>query len=107
VEVRELFAQGKATEAEWSEAIRLAAAARSDARSPFRLAANMDEKSPDLTPAWAAGAAFNAGRGLYRVAADFAARAVACGTPNDWEAAFAAERQAQCEFLRELVGSHP
>jgi len=103
-EVRELLAQGKATEAECSEAIRLAAYARRDARAPLRLAANVDELSPDLTPALAAGAAFNASRGLYRVAANFATRAVACGTPSDWQAAFAAERKAQCQLIREFIG---
>ena len=104
VEVRKSFERGEATAADWQEALWPALAARDEARAPFRFAVKVDEQSPQVAGAWAAGAAVNASRGGYRVAALFAAKAAACASLNDWWAGFTAERAAQCDLLRDILG---
>jgi hypothetical protein len=104
VEVRERYEQGLALEEEMKEAELGARIARRDVRAPF-IAADSDEHATEVAPGWAAGAIANATVGNYRAASELAARAKACAEGGDWQKSYEAERAAQCDLLRSMVGS--
>src|SRR5262245_28414862 len=65
VMVRERYEEGDATSDEVESAADAARRARADIRRPFRFAANVREDSPEVGPAYAAGAASNTASGNY------------------------------------------
>jgi hypothetical protein len=105
VEFRERCERGGTAEAKVMEAVGDAYIARQEVRTPLKSTPGI-EQSPEGTPGWAAGAAFNATRGLYSVAADMAAHARACADGGDWQRSYEVERAAQCDLLRSMV-SYP
>jgi hypothetical protein len=104
IEVRERYERGQATPIQLREAISAARMARREIRASHRTG-NYDDFSPEVAPAWAAGAIANATVGNFSAASDFAARALACAVAGEWQQNFEIERAAQCDVLRSLVGS--
>lgn len=104
VEARERYEEKVASKDEMEAAERDARIARLEIRIPL-VVAGSDEQELKVARGWAAGAASNASTGNYRAASDFAARAKACVDLREWHLAYEAERAAQCDLLRSIVGN--
>jgi hypothetical protein len=102
--VRERFEDGIATKEEMDLAADAASMARGEIRRPFRFAPETREDSPELGPAYAAGAASNTANGNYHPVSWYAARAAACVSGQEWAKALAEETTAQVTILRDIAG---
>jgi len=104
IEVRERYEDGEVAEAEMRSADEAARLARAEARDIYRFAENADDTSPEVAPAWAAGAAAAATSGNPH-GQDMSARAIACMGPGVWQRAYERERTAQARLLGHIFGS--
>src|SRR5262245_40231543 len=74
-EKRERQENGLASEEKVTKAIFEAYMARQEIRTPLKFNPDLTDRSPECAPGWAAGAAFNASRGIPYVVYEFAAKA--------------------------------
>ena len=105
VEVTENYLNGSASLSDLEAAVTAARLARADIRRPVRNNSNVAERSPESAAAWAAGAVATVVVGNGEAAAGYAAKAQAAVGSGSLEDDYAAERQAQWELLKNLVGN--
>jgi hypothetical protein len=105
--IRERYEDGAATAEELAHATDAAVKARGEIRQSFRFASNLQEDSPEVGPAYAAGAACNTAAGNHHPVSWYVTSAAACISGLGRNEVMVQEATFHSLILRDIAGPLP